>query len=479
MLSRHLFYYLMPNLAQALASFGTVALLTRLLSDAQYGRFSLVFTIMTIVHYAVFTWTEAAASRFYASAKEENNIANHFKTLLTSFFINTLIFVVLSILVIVFYPAQYAMKMALAAAFGGSVIRSVLKIALETRRMDLQAKRFALVESFHILSGLGLTIILVFVFGFKEEGPFIATMIAAIMALLIEGPILVNLSKNGKFDKDLAKKYFAFGYPISIGLILTMALNASDRFLIAGFLNEAQVGIYSAGYQIAARILDIVFLYAASATFPLLVSAYEAGKSQEFEQAAKNSFAIRMGIGAPCALGIALVAVPLCEFLIGPSMREEAARIAPWIALAAFFTGATDYFSDAFMLARKVKERAILMLIPTIINIVLNIILLPKIGIDGAVIATVVAFAIGLLIIAIMGRRHVKLPIPIGEIGKLAIACGFMALFVILVPKFGGLIELSAKAIVGAIVYGAAIVLLDFAGAKAKFGQIKQKFARG
>ena len=475
MLKKHLIAYMMPNLAQAIASFGTVALLTRLFSDAEYGRFSLIFTIMTLVHYLVFTWAEAAASRNYAKAKEDGNVADHFATLLGVYLINVGIFVVLAVIVTLLYPAERAAKMALAAAFAGTIVRSALKIALETRRMDLQSMRFALVESFHIIAGLVLTIIGVWLLGYKEQGPFLALLIAAILALIIEGPFIISLAKHGKFNQILAREYLAFGYPIGMGLILTMALNMGDRFLIAGYLGDAKVGIYSAGYQVAARILDIVFAWASSATFPLLVAAYETQNKQAFAKSANNSFALRLGIGAPCALGIALIAEPLCEILIGPSMRGAAIAIVPWIALAGLFTGLSDYFSDAFMLARKAKERMIIMLIPTILNIVLNIILLPKMGINGAVIATVIAFAVGLLLLAILGRRHIIMPIPWLEAAKIAGACLVMAIVVSILPKFGGFVELITKSMGGAIVYGAALVALDFNGAKNKIGDYLRK----
>jgi len=468
MLIKHMAAYLMPNIAQALASFGTVALLTRLLSDAEYGRFSLIFTIMTLVHYLVFTWAEAAASRNYAKAKENNQTADHFATLLGVFLINVSIFVVLAVLITIFYPAERAGKMALAAAFAATIVRSILKIALETRRMDLQSMRFASVESFHILIGLALTIIGVWLLGYKEQGPFIALLIAAIMALIIEGPFLLSMAKSGKFDKVLARDYLAFGYPIGLGLILTMALNTGDRFLIAGYLGEADVGIYSAGYQVAARILDIVFVWASSATFPLLVAAYESGNEKELAKSARNSFALRLGLGAPCALGIALIAAPLCEVLIGPSMRSKAIEIVPWIALAGLFMGLSDYFSDAFMLARKVKERMIIMLIPTALNIVLNILLLPKFGLSGAVIATVISFAVGLLLFAILGRRHIVLPIPLVETAQIAGACLMMAIAVSLMPSVGGFFELLIKSLLGAIVYGAFLLAFNFNGAQSK-----------
>ena len=478
MLKKHLIAYLAPNIAQAIASFGTVALLTRFLSAEEYGRFTLVFTIMTIAHYIVLTWTEAAAARFYAKAKENGAIANHFKTLLVAFAINAIIFAALALVITLFYPDSSSTKMALAAAFAGSIVRSLLKIALETRRMDLQANRFAFVETTHILLGFSFTALAVVALGLKEQGPFIALLIAALMALFIEGPALFALAKNGNAQKPLAIEYLRFGYPISIGLILTIILNTGDRFIIANYLGEAEVGAYSAGYQVAARILEIIFLWTASATFPLLVNAYEANDTQRFEQAALNSFAIRFGLGAPCALGIALVSANLCEILIGSEMRATAIQIAPWIALGGLLAGMSDYFSDAFMLTRKVVERAILLAIPATINIALNIVLLPKIGLKGAVISTIVAFAVGVILLCLRSRKYVKLPIPLDQIIKITICCGLMALAVKSIPNFSGFIGLATKSVVGGLVYLIAAIGFNLANSREQLFS-KIQLARG
>lgn len=477
MLSKHLLVYLMPNLAQVIASFGTVAILTRFLSPEEYGRFSLIFVIMTIAHYAFLTWAEAAANRFYANAKKNNNLNNHFSTLISAYLLNCILFFVFACLFLILYKTDKISQIALAAAFAGSIVKSLLKISLETRRMNLEAMRFASIETFNILAGFIFTILFVVVFGFKQDGAFLAIFVSAALALIFELPSLLKAAKDGKPNKETFAEYAKFGTPLAFGLILTIILNYGDRFVIGALLGDAQVGIYSAGYQIAARILDIVFVWAASASFPLLVSAYEGNNNQDFKQAAINSFTLRFGIGAPAALGIALVSAPLCEILIGPQMRDEAARIAPFIALGSLILGMSDYFSDAFILTKKIIYRTILMIIPTVFNIGLNIILLPKIGLNGAIFATICANIIGLVAIAFFGRKYLKLPIPYIEIGKIIIACLIMALFVSLIPKFGGFIELIIKGVIGALIYAFMAISLNIANTKQFWEKLKIKFS--
>jgi O-antigen/teichoic acid export membrane protein len=479
MLTRHLATYLVPNLAQAVASFGTIAVLTRVLSDVDYGRFALVFATMTLAHYIFLTWTEAAASRFYTEARERGQTASHFASMLRANLVSASIFAVVAVTGLMIWNGDPTVKLALAAAFGGAVVRSLLRIGLETRRMALNAGRFALVDTFHTLAGFALTIGAVVWMGMSVDGIFLALAVASMLALMVEGPALLMQARGGQVEPERVKTYMAFGAPIAFGLIMTLALANGDRFLIAHILGEGAVGAYAAGYQVAARILETFFVWAASAAFPLLLNAWETEGETGAQQAARAGFALRIGIGAPAALGIALVAGPLCEILIGEGLRDEAARIAPWIALAALLAGLCDYFSDAFMLAKKVVQRALLLILPMILNLGLNLVLLPVMGIDGAIVSTLVAYGACMVLLAVIGRRYVALPVPLADVAKVAAGCAVMAAVVLVLPDWGGVAELALKAVMGGISYGCVALLLDIAGARQRLEAIHTRRRTG
>jgi O-antigen/teichoic acid export membrane protein len=478
MMGRHLLTYLVPNLAQAIASFGTVAVLTRFMTAEEYGRYALVYTAMTLVQYLTLTWVEAAAARFYGDAVEKNDKPNHFATLIQASLWCSLAFGVLCIAIIAIWPGDVALKLTLAAAFGGVLMRTVIKIALETRRMAQEATRYAVVETSHTLLGFLAAIICVIAFGMGPEGAFLGLAIGSLIVLAIEGPALWLSAKGGRPDAERSRSYLAYGAPLAAGLVLNLILTSSDRFIIGAFLSEADVGAYSAGYQVAARILDIIFVWGSSAVTPLLIAAYERGGAKAVIPIAHDGYVIRLGIGAPAAVGIALLAQPICEFLIGESMRESAAQIVPWIALAGLLAGMCDYFSEAFMLTKKALERALLMLVPAVINISLNIMLLPQIGLMGAVVATVAAYGVGMVLLAIVGRRYISLPIPIVETIKIALACAVMAGVVYSVPSPGGFLEIIIKATLGAVAYGSAAVLLNLADARTRLDCLLARFSK-
>ena len=306
--------------------------------------------------------------------------------------------------------------------------------------------------------------------------PLVGMAFAYAIVALTEGHWLWTSSKGGSFDRDNAKRYLAYGLPIAGALVLDLILSASDRFLIAFFIDEAAVGAYAAGYGVADKTTLMICAWAAMAASPLLMAAYEKGSQAEIDEAASGMAKSILLIAVPSAVGIGIVAGPLSEVMIGEDLRDQARQIIPWIAVAGLFNGLLiHYFSEAFQLARKTLQRALIMLIPALGNIALNIILLPRLGVMGAVYATVGCYVLGVLLLAVFGRRHVRLPIPAMDIAKILVACLAMVGAVELIPSWGGMLELMTDAIAGVVVYGFSVVALNAAGARNMAGKIKDK----
>jgi O-antigen/teichoic acid export membrane protein len=274
-------------------------------------------------------------------------------------------------------------------------------------------------------------------------------------------------ARGGAFEPERVRAYALYGYPIAASLALTVVLSSTDRFLLALFMDEAAVGAYHASYSIANRTLDVLFLWLGSAGQPALVMALERGGLERLKEAAREQLSTFLLIGLPAAAGVALVARPLAELLIGEELRAAAAGVTPWIALSALLFGLTAYyFGQAFTLGKKTKRLLIAMAIPAIANVVLNLILVPRFGLMGAAWATAASFALGLIATMMIGRRVVALPIPWESLIRCSVATGVMALVVSRLPALGGFPELMLDASVGGIVYSAAALTLNAAGVR-------------
>ncbi|WP_421791873.1 lipopolysaccharide biosynthesis protein [Hyphobacterium sp.] len=468
MLGKHILGYLPVQIARALVGFGGVAVLTRLMPAEMYGQYALALAAMHITAMAFHTWLDASVARFHARAQQRGHLASHLVTVYTSYALIAIGVLASGGLAIWLAPLSLEMKTALAFGLMALTLRSTLAIGLETRRANGEVASYSLFETFNTLAGFAIGIGLVMATPLGAAGPIAGMALACVITLMFELPAQARKAKGGKPRKRRAAVYFAYGLPVSISLVFEHLLSAGDRFLIAGFLNEAAVGIYSAGYGLADRTIDIIFIWLGAAATPLMIKALEEKGENAAREVAGQSARVMGLIGFPAAAGLALVAAPLAGVMVGEEFREGATLILPWIALAGLMNGLmTYYFHESFILKRKTRWMAAIMAGAAVLNLGLNVLLLPIYGIAGAAAATLISYTAGLVLCALIGRRLFALPLPWMDWGKAALATGIMALAVITLPINGpAILVLFGQAALGGMVYVTAALGLNIAGCR-------------
>ncbi|MEL7112451.1 MAG: lipopolysaccharide biosynthesis protein, partial [Pseudomonadota bacterium] len=302
---------------------------------------------------------------------------------------------------------------------------------------------------------------------FGAASPFIGMILAGSIWVVSETRWLFGQAQQGQTDGPRRRAYLFFGAPIAAALVLDLILSAADRFLIALFLGEAAVGEYAAGYGVADKSVLLICAWAAMAAAPLVMAAYERGGPEAAAEESRGLIRTLLLIGVPAATGLALVATPLSEALIGEAVRDGARQIIPWIAFAGLLNGLIiHYYAEVFHLAHRTGELALLMLIPAAANIALNLVLIPQFGLLGAVTATLASYALGLAVLALKGRRLIALPMPIRDLTKIALAAIAMCPVIWALPAWGSWPELLIKVAAGGLTYVMVAFALDAGGAR-------------
>lgn len=457
--------YLPANIVQGLVGFLAIILFTRLLSPEDFGRYALAFSAMTLAHVAVFSWLEAAMARFWA-AQTPGAVQGHFASLYRTAFTLSAVFLVVAGLAIWLLPIDPLFRLALAVGLAGAPPRCLVKLAQERFRAEGEVSKSARLDIAVTAGGLAIGV------GFALAGagataPLLGLGLAPLAALPFVLPGELRQARGGAYEAGRVRDYAKYGYPIAASLALTVVLSSTDRFVLDAWLGEAAVGAYHASYSIANRTLDVLFLWLGTAGQPALVMALERGGIDRLRIAAREQLSTFLLIGLPAAAGVALVARPLSEVLIGEELRTAAASVTPWIALSALLFGLTAYyFGQAFTLGKKTRRLLLAMAVPAGMNVILNLILVPRFGLMGAAWATAASFGLGMLATLLIGRRVVALPIPWENLARCAVATAIMALVVSRLPAFGGLVELLFDAGVGAVVYATAALTLNAAGVR-------------
>ena len=72
--------YLPVNIIQGLVGLATIVTFTRLLAPSQFGDYALGFSVMSLLHTAIFTWNEAAMARFWVAEADKGQGGAHAAT---------------------------------------------------------------------------------------------------------------------------------------------------------------------------------------------------------------------------------------------------------------------------------------------------------------------------------------------------------------------------------------------------------------
>jgi len=240
---------------------------------------------------------------------------------------------------------------------------------------------------------------------------------------------------------------------------LAFMITNADRFMINYFNGMEAVGIYVAGYAIIDRIGQMLFMAVAMPSFSLTIHKLEQDGFDAARQQTYHAGVAVLALAIPACAGLILTAPQIAAVFIGPEFREGAVKVMPWIALSTFFNGlATHYFDHAFHLAKKPRLLLWTQGPGAALNILLNVLLIPRFGYIGAAYATLASYSLLLLLSITLGRRVFPMHFPVVPGLQITAATALMAGTIVMVAFPPTLIGLLGTVIVGGTVYGTAFL---------------------
>jgi O-antigen/teichoic acid export membrane protein len=469
--SKGLWGYLPANVLQGIVGFAAIMIFTRILSPDEYGRYVLALGVSSVVYTIVFTWMESAIARFYPADRILDPLAPVlYGTLYRAFVAIALVFLTLVTVATIVWPAQNpgqeALKAAIACGLASIVSRSLLRLVQEQRRSEGRVLPASGIDMLQTGGGFALGVVFALL-GMKAGAPLLGAGMAALLILPFVAREDWGRALKGRFDSSAAKSYLHYGFPISMSLVLSLALYTLDRFLIAHFMGEADVGAYHASFSIASRIIDVLFIWFGAAGVPAMIHALENGGDDTLKTEARRQIVLMAMILFPAAAGIISIAAPLSALMIGEELRTQSLTVIPMVTIGALLAGLNNgYFLLQFTLTKKTKLLVMAMSVPAILNIALNVALIPRFGLAGAAFAYAASFAFGVLASWFLGVRAVRLPVPVWLLTKAAAAAAFMAAVLMALPSFGLFLDLTAKPLIGACIYGALALAWNIGSAR-------------
>lgn len=479
MLGKSILSYLPVNLANVVTAFGTIAILTRLLEPADFGLYAIAMITVQFVHMGLFTWMEAAMARFQARAERENDVASHLKTLYRLAMMAGVSGFALIMVILNLGFLKPELTFVLIFALGSTTLQVIFNLGMEAHRAAHRIMRYSLTYSSQTMISFTLGVLFIIFTPLKAAAPFLGIICGLLIIGGIDFVFMWKRMRKGVYRPEKAKTYFIYGAPLCIGLLMSYALNSADVYLIGFMMGEASAGEYNAGYNLANRTLEILFVWVSMAVTPVAVTALEKDGTERSQKILKTYGATLLWIAVPAATGIALVSAD-AGFILGEGVRDNAVSVMPWIAFAGLINGfMTYYVHRAFMLSGQTHKFVWALVLPVILNLGLNVLLIPKYGLMGAVWATIFSYMLAIIIATILGRREYPLPIPVKAAIEVAGCSAVMALAILSLPLDSittGPITLIIKGVTGIVVYLTACLLVNAADCRTFIGDLKARF---
>ena len=153
----------------------------------------------------------------------------------------------------------------------------------------------------------------------------------------------------------------------------------------------------------------------------------------------------------------------------------------PWIAFSGLVNGCMTYYVHrAFMLSGQTQKYVWALVAPVILNLGLNVVLIPAYGLMGAVWSTIAAYVLAIIIATFLARRDFPLPLPLRAAVEISACSAAMASAVTLLPlshMTPGFFTLIIKGGVGVIVYLISCWIINAADCRTFIRALRKKLS--
>ena len=447
-------------------SFITFPLFTRLLSKSDYGLLSLTNTTLSILGLVVGVGLPNAVVRFAAERLKENNRDTYLRfnaTLLSGATVIAAVGAAAVMLVSALVPLSpefQELRRTFQYVAAVLVSRSAMNILLEFYRVARNVRGYNLVCLSNKIANVTCSIAgywwlrsLSGLLMGMAAGEVVSTGIAAALAYhrgywSALRPSMKDLSGGVRFAAALM-----------LGQVCASIMTYGDRYFIQGYLGPEAVAGYAVAYDFCLYIQVLFTTSFRLSVLPEIVTKYtEAGPEEAGRFLAKSfQYFSWLMIG----VGFGAVAVGQ-QFLttLASAKYAEAGHLLPWLVPGILLGSLSFLFSSGLYLAKRNDLWFWVAAASALLNTAINIILIPRIGVLGAALSTLVTYVAQTLAVIAVSRRFLPVPFQLGSFLRTLVSGVIMFL---LVRQFavGWFDTFAAKVAWGVLVYGFALIILE------------------
>jgi len=262
------------------------------------------------------------------------------------------------------------------------------------------------------------------------------------------------------FKIDLFRAAIVYGTPLVLYELAYAVLVSADRFLVRHYVGADALGFYSVAYGLANNVNEFLVAPLGLALIPIYMRIWNSDGTEKTSAFLTTAFNIFMLAGVGVLAAIAAAGHSIVVFLASQKYAG-ADRLIPVILAGLLVYGANVFVAAGLLIHKRTMQMSWMLVIAAALNIGLNCLLLPHMGLMGGAVATLLSYLVCITMLATASNRVLPLHTDVLSCAKYLLAgvLAWLAGSQIIVPTALG--DLLVKSAVVFAVYLGSLYLLD------------------
>ncbi len=404
--------YAPSKLCGMLGNVITVPIYTSLFSTEQYGLYTISIAMLSFLCIIFSDWVGLSGLRFFRHHQLVDDLPKYLTTLVTILTLNMVLMFGISFIfrdsLYSFFHVPFKYFLAVLFLIIPVAVRALLSQIL---RAQLKSISYTLTTILNQFATIILAVVFAKCFNFGAASILLAmgVSISLIDILLLYQSEILKVFKFQKIEWKFILPIMKYGIPIAATALSAWIITQSNKFImnsISGFSKAALVGV---GYGLTLPILMTLFAMITVAAIPRIINLYEA--KIDVRPIISKFLGYYILVSLPIITVMSIYNVEYTHLFTNAKFYE-ASTLVPYFSFGVFFLAMTDYTTLQYHLANKTHIEFLIKLISGIVGVVLNIVLIPKMGLVGVGIATLSANLLYLLLSMIIVLPGLNLKMP-------------------------------------------------------------------
>lgn len=398
------------------------------LEPSQYGNFNIFTNNLNLINLIIFSFITMSTIRLHNKYKNLNKEKIYISTIFIFIIFISLVFIILAIII---RNQEFTY-----------LILSLISVVFFTFYTNMMRSNEEIIKFNFCKCFISISLVIMILIALSDSLTYyniiLATYFPQFIIVIIISIIFISKGKiKFVYEKNILVECISYGFPLVVVGLLNLILSSLDRYMLKYFLDSNSVGLYSFGYKISQLSMMNITSILAMSFYPEIIKKYEQYGIEKSQKVMDKYLNLNFIITIPIIFLFQIFMKDIVFIFFPKYIGAES--IINSVTLGTFFYTITIYTNKAFELTKNIKRMIYTLIISAMINIILNLLLIPIFDVNGASIATIVSYIIYVILNKIFSKKVFNIKFYYKNILLIIFINAFICAVIMILKKVVGL----------------------------------------